>query len=283
MRHSTRLVAAALACAALLAALAGCGKNGPATLLTPTGIRPAPEQWPGSLTGLLVYDPVNAPRLANAPFPPTRVELLRGTELIAVDSIGGDERTFHFTNLPQGTYGVVARSTAFLPNSRGNLPVRDGELDMGNLALTVNSASTDSIPGIAYVIGTMPDYDEMALAMGSTIADPGTLGQLGVIAYPGDFTGPVPLPIPAGTYRFKFVLDESSTNNNLIGLGWIATDTLTVPVTEHPYVRGRGPASDIVARFPAGSSFQFKVDALRQTFSITPLPPAPFARARRVP
>ena len=281
MKTTWRLLLAAGACAALLGALAGCGKNGPATLLTPTGIRPAPETWPGSLTGLVLFDPVNAPRLGSAPYPPTRVELLRGSELIAVDSIGGDSRTFRFDNLPQGTYGVVARSTAFLPNSRGNLAVRDGELDMGNLTLTV-TASTDSIPGFAYVIGSMPGYDDSAIGMFTTVADPGPLGQLGVIAFPGDFS-PTPLPVPAGTYRFKFVLDESSTNGNLIGLGWIASDTLTVPVTEHPFVRGRGPASDIVARFPSAGSFQFKVDALRQTFSITPLPPAPSARARRVP
>lgn len=283
MKNAPRLLLAAAAFAALLGALAGCGKNGPETVLTPTGIRPAPETWPGSLTGLVIFDPVNAPRLGSSPFPPTRVELLRGSELIAVDSIGGDSRTFRFHNLPQGSYGIVARSTAFLPNSRGNLPVRDGELDMGNLTLTVNSANTDSIPGFAYLIGTMPGFDDSAIPMGSTIVDPGGLGQVGVIAYPGDFTGPVPMPIPAGTYRFKFVLDESSTNGNLIGWGWAAADTLTVPVTEHPLVRGRGPATDIVARFPTGGSFQFRVDELRQTFSITPLPPAPLARARRVP
>lgn len=266
MNANLRTLAGALALAAALAA--GCGGNDPGTLLTPTGIRPAPDSWPGSLTGNVFFDPVNTPDLASAPFPPTRVELYQGATLVAVDSLESDSRNYLFTGVAPGSYSVVARSSAFFPVSRGNLPVRDTQLDAGNLTLTLNSASFSNY---VEVIGTMPGFDAGQLGMGTTSLDQNTIGvwTFPNLLMPDIYPYPV---IPAGTYRLKFVNDFSSTDANRIGWGGDPSDTLSAPVANHRVIRGSGPATDLVVRFPATGSYAFTLDERRQTFSVSLMP-----------
>jgi len=266
MSSPLRILAVALALAAVLAA--GCGRNDAGTILTPTGIRPAPETWPGSVTGAVFFDPVNAPDLSVAPFPPTRVELFRGEALIAVDSLSPSSRQYLFTGIPPGTYSIVVRSNAFLPNSRGGLPVRDGQLDAGNITLSVNNASFSNY---IEVIGTMPGFDAGQLGSGATSLDQNSLG---LWTYP-NLLMPDLIPygvIPAGTYRLKFINDYSSTDANRIGWGGDPSDTLTAPVTQHLVVPGSGPATDLVVRFPATGTYAFTLDERRQTFSVSLMP-----------
>lgn len=274
MKRSLALTLLLVAATGAYVLATGCGKNNATTVLTPTGIRPAPDVWPGALTGSVFFDPTLTPELQNPPFPPTRVELYSGANLVAVDSLAPTSREFHFANLAQGAYSVVARSRVFDAASRGNLPVRDEDLDIGNLTLRLN---TSALEVAIYVIGTMPGFDADQIAFQSTLL--GNNGY-GVWTYPSDLS--LPIDIAAGTYRFKFVTDESSTNANLIGWGGNPADTLQVPVTDHPATFGSGPATDLVAHFPVSGLYVFTLDERRQTYSIALQPPSP-ARARRLP
>ena len=272
MNVRPRLRTALLAAWSVLA-LAGCGRNDASTLLAPTGIRPAPASWPGSLTGAVFFDPVNTPDLGSAPFPPTRVELFFGGSLVAVDSLAPASRNYLFEGLAPGSYAIVVRSAAFYANSRGGLPVRDGELDAGNITLTLNpTLFSNSVD----VMGSMPGFGTDQFGWGTTSLDQNVLG---VWTYPNDLLPPT--GIAAGTYRLKFVTDMSSTDANLIGWGGSSSDTLTAPVTHHPAVRGSGPATDLVVRFPVTGTYAFTLDERRQTFSIAPLPPGPAFGNRR--
>lgn len=269
MIRSPRLPALALVLAFAAFAAAGCGRNDAATLLVPTGIRPAPGSWPGSLTGAVFFDPVNTPDLAAPPFPPTRVELFLGSTLVAVDSLDPGSRNYLFTGLAAGSYSIVVRSAAFYANSRGGLPVREGRLDAGNLTLTLNPLLLSST---VFVTGTMPGFDADQIMFGTTLCNENTLG---VFTYPGDFA--VPSEIPAGTYRLKFVNDQSSTGANLIGWGGSPAETLSTPVTNHLAVYGSGPSTDLVVRFATTGYYAFTLDERRQRFSIELVPPAPAA------
>jgi len=273
MTRLLRLLAALVAVPALLAIAGGCGTNVPGTLMAPTGIRPAPETWPGSLTGAVFFDPTNTPDLAAPPFPPTRVELFFGGNLVAVDSLEPHSRNYLFTGLAAGSYAIVVRSSAFNANSRGSLPVRDGQLDAGNTVLTLNPSSfSNSVD----VMGSMPGFGTDQFGMGTTSLDQNVLG---VWTYPNSLLPPT--EIAAGTYRLKFVTDMSSTDNNLIGWGGSATDTLDAPLTDVLASRGSGPSTDLVVRFPASGTYAFTLDERRQRFSIALAPPAPVAGTRR--
>jgi hypothetical protein len=272
--NRSRLTLVTLA-AVVLVAGAGCGRNKPGTVLAPTGIRPAPATWPGSLTGAVFFDPSNTPDLGAPPFPPTRIELHSGATVVAVDSLEPSSRNYLFTGLAPGTYSVVASSSAFNTTTRGGLPVHEDRLDAGNLTLTLNSASFSN--GVD-VMGSMPGFDTGQFGMGTTSLDQNVLG---VWTYPNSLLPPT--DIPAGTYRLKFVTDMSSTDNNLIGWGGSPGDTLTVPVVNALAVRGSGPATDLVVRFPATGTYAFTLDERRQRFSIALATPSPGFRSRRNP
>ncbi|MCC6348196.1 MAG: hypothetical protein IT347_01220 [Candidatus Eisenbacteria bacterium] len=272
MRPLPRFLAAVLLLAAL--APAGCGRNKAGLLLVPTGIRPAPETWPGGMTGSVYFYSDRDPGLALPPFPPTRVELFLGGVSVAVDSLAPDSRDYHFTGLAAGTYSMVVRSSAFLPVSRGGLPVRDGVLDAGSTVLTLNESAVNHA---VYIVGTMPGFAFLDLQMGTTQCNQDTVG---IHTYPGDFA--VPTDIPAGTYRLKFVDDDQNTyDGNLIGWGGSPAETLVTPLASQPTVHGSGPSTDLVVRFAQTGQYAFRLDARRQRFSIALIPPAPTAGARR--
>ena len=269
MTRSARPLAVLLALAAALALGAGCGRNDAATVLAPTGIRPAPAVWPGSLTGLVEFDPTNAPDLSAPPYPPTRIELYRDGSFLVADSLEISSRSYGFGNLPSGSYSIVVRSSSFFANSRGGLLVRDYALDAGNLALTLNPAVFSN--GVD-VLGSMPGFGTDQIGAGTTSLDQNSLGVWTYpnALYPAD-------NIAAGVYRLKFVTDASSTTNNLIGWGGSAAETLTVPIAGRRAIRGSGPATDLRIRFPVTGAYAFELDERRQTFSITSIPPAPAA------
>ena len=268
-----------LAAAALLAlALAGCDRNQPGTALAPTGIRPAPARWPGGVTGVVHFDPLNTPDLASPPFPPTRIELWRDTLRIAVDSIGGATNTFKFTNVVNGVYSVVVRSSAFYANSIGGVQVLNQPRDAGDVTLTINYAAFAN--GME-LLGTIPGFretDQSEYLFGLDVGELST-SALGLWTYPSaDY--PDGQAIPAGTYRFKFATEWPLTSGVWTGWGNALGDTITVPATNHPSLLASGAANDIVMKFPQTGVYGFTVDERRQTFSVRFLHAAPARPAR---
>ncbi len=264
---------AAIALAALLWAVAGCGRNAPSSLLVPTGIRPAPAVPTGGLFGFIAYDTVTYVGLGTPPYPPTTVYLFRGATAVDTVATGGSSRRFGFANLMPGDYSIVVRSHAFRPGAFGLFRVVNGSRDAGDLALTPNT--TDSLASTVYVIGDMPGYSVDEINTFSTYCDGAVVG---VWTFPNVLFTPV--EITAGTHRVKFVTDASSTTGNLIGWGGDATAPLNVPVTNEPARFGAGPSTDIVATFPTTGVYAFTFDERRLTFSIVPAPSSPPATSR---
>ncbi len=257
------LIRVLLPAALLLALVPACGRNKPGTLLAPTGLRPAPAVWPGSLTGNVIYDPRNTPDLASAPYPPTIVDLFLGSTKVGSDTMDTASNQYLFQGLAPGSYSIVARSTFFLANSRGGLPVREGQLDAGNITLTVDPTKfSNSID----LIGSMPNYEFAWLGSGYVSFLQNSLG-VWTFNDVDNLAGPPPA-IAAGTYRMKFVNSFASTQANLVGWGWSATDTLQTPIVMHPTVLASGPSTDIVVRFPVGGTYAFTLDERRQVFTI---------------
>src|SRR6185436_17082120 len=74
--HWLAIVAALVAAAAL----AGSDRNAATSYLVPTGVRPPLANASGSVFGYLHYAPSQRPDLADAPYPPTTVALLRAAD-----------------------------------------------------------------------------------------------------------------------------------------------------------------------------------------------------------
>lgn len=270
-------VLALLALFALAALLPGCGKNGASHLLVPTGIRPAPTDSSGVVFGYVRHDSVLYPDLVGAPYPPTVVELRHNGELVATDTASGAKREFRFGRLPAGLYSVNATAHGFFGSPTLAVSLLEGTRDAGDLFLR---ARPESLNSATFIIGTMPNYTvDDAFMMFSTIMDQNVLGTW---SYPNSLFPAT--PIAAGTYRFKFVTDFSSTPSQLIGWGGDSTVTLTAPVTNSPVRFASGPAQDIKVTFPTSGDWAFTLDERRLTFSITPAPPSPaFAARARTP
>lgn len=262
-----------LAALLLLAASTGCDRNPPGTALAPTGIRPAPAAWPGSITGLVFFDPVNTPDLAAPPYPPTRVELFSGSTLVATDSLAPASRTFLFTGVAAGEYSIVVRSAAFFANSLGGIRVNSLPVDAGNIRLAVNPGAFSA--GME-IIGTIPGFRIADIQEGLFPIDVNGLSAtaLGVWDYPSlDY--PNGQAIAAGTYRFKFATLFPVSVTTMTGWGDASGATLTAPVTDHPAVLASGASTDIVMTFPTTGVYSFRLDERRQTFSVMYLHAAP--------
>ena len=269
MKPHFRIVVLLPGAGASLALVPGCGRNDAGMVLAPTGVRPGPGEWLASVTGIIYFDPANTPDLAAPPYPPTRVELFSGGTLAAVDSLEPGSRSFLFPHVAPGDYSLVVRSRVFFAKSRAGITVREAPLDIGNVTLTLNPLALENA---IYVAGGIPGLgaDQIPFATGILEGS-----GFGVWTYPNLFWDPV--QIPAGTYRFKFATDESSTDEDLIGWGGNSADTLQVPLTDQLTTEGRGPATDLVVRFPVTGFYAFTLDERRQRFSISLVPPAPGA------
>ena len=251
---------------ALLVALcsaAGCGQNKASRLLVPTGIRPSPEVPTGGLTGLVFFDSLSYPGLGSAPLPPATVQVLGSAGVIRSAQTSDDDRSFTIDRLPPGDYTLVARSHAFSPRAFGPFRVVDKVREAGDLALVANTR--DSLASLAYVIGTMPGFTTDELGTFTTYCDANTVGRW---SYPNVLFPQS--PIPAGTYRLKFVTDASSTPGRLIGWGGDGSTPLTVPVRGARARFGTGPQSDLVVTFPTAGNYDFVFDERRLTIDISP-------------
>ncbi|MBI5170240.1 MAG: hypothetical protein HZA61_12190 [Candidatus Eisenbacteria bacterium] len=268
--------------AASLAALIGCGKNLPTSVIVPTGYRPGTP--PGAISGSVSFDPAY-PGLDVAPFPRVLAELHkykvggRGEQdsvgaLVESRVLGGASTDFSFTGVMPGTYIIQFRADhAFRGVDRAPIFV---ELDPVRLSNIVLPAEIESLSIATYVVGTMPGFSlDDAFLNGTTSM---TQDALGLWTYPDLLFGYT--PIAAGTYRFKFVTDFSSTPGHLIGWGGDSTVTLTAPVTNAPVRYASGPAEDIKVTIPSTGNWSFTLDERRLTFSITPAPATAAIAAR---
>jgi len=258
MRSLTRHLAALALVATVVAG--GCSRNTPGLLLAPTGARPAPAIPTAGIWGYLVFDPTHYTSLTGAPFPPARLDLFNSQGKV-VDSlfVGGPTARFEFDALPPGRYGFNVRTHAFKPATFGWYTISTRVQDVGNLGLV---ASIDSLASAMYVIGNMTGFTTAELYTYTTFMDQ---NDLGVWTYPGTWGS---TPVPAGTHRFKFVTDASSTPNHLIGWGGDSTQVLTAPVIDAPVRFGTGPVSDLKVSFPTSGTYLFTFDERRLTFSV---------------
>lgn len=261
-RAFVALLALAVAATALLS---GCSGNKTSKLLVPTGIRPSPEVATGGLKGLVFFDSTSYPGLGSAPLPPAIVTVFDGVDVVAETTTTASDRSFTFTQLPPGDYGLVARSHAFSPRVFGPFRVVDKVREAGDLSLVANTR--DSLASITYLVGTMPGFGTDEIGSFTNYCDALNVGRW---TYPN-----VLFPqntVPAGTFRLKFVTDASSTPGHLIGWGGDGATTLTVPVRGATARFGTDAATDLVVTFPAAGNYDFVFDERRLTIDITPTP-----------
>ncbi len=259
----------------ILLAMAGCSSNERDPLLTPTGIRPLPAHLAGGLEGFIRHDSTIYAGLSGAPYPPTVVTLLKGDSAVGADTIAADRRGFRFVGLAPGRYTLLARSHAFRPASLGPVQVREEIRDAGDIPM---SAASESLQTIVLVIGQMPGFTEAEIFSFETAMDANTLG---LWSYPNSFAAA--RPVAAGTYRFKFLTDLSSSGGQWIGWGGDSNQVLTAPVTDRPVRFGFGSSTDLKVSFPTSGLYEFTFDERRLTFSVRLASPSPTLRSHRRP
>ncbi len=260
------LTAGAIVLAGIALLAVGCGKNSATTVLVPTGIRPAPQVPTGGLTGLVQFDAAVYAGLDQAPFPPSTVQLFLGSTKVAETETLAGNRAFLFERLRPGDYNIAVRSHAFSPRNFGPFRVVDRTRDAGDMRLLANPS--DSLASSVYVMGTMPGFDADGINTLETLCNAPTVG---VWSYP---FFPVKT-IAAGTYRLKFITDESSTPQFMIGWGGDGVTTLTAPVLGASARFGNGATSDLVVNFPVTGDYAMNFDERRLTIDISRIPPRP--------
>jgi hypothetical protein len=272
-----RTLALAAAAAAALTT-AGCGSNTDPALLVPTGVRPRPPVGEGAVSGTIVFDPAQAPDLSVAPYPLTRVELWRGTELAVEDTLDPGLRSFEFEGLGPGDYTVVAQADFFRRTSLPPVRVVSAPVDVGDLVLGIDG--TDN-PSEVHVL-----YDEAApprtIAFGNVRDTTGLLqsGPLGLWTFPQTFSRPPVLA--AGVHRLRFILNRARSNP--VNWSTATTDTIDAPAAFVPARRIEGAGVDFWVRVAAPTQFAIALDIRRRTISLNPLPvPVSFVTADRSP
>ena len=130
-----RCLTLALALAACASQI-GCDRNTATPYLIPTGIRPPILNPEGGVFGVLHYGPSQRADLASAPFPPTRVELLRSRDSLVVTQTSppSSTNTFSFTGVQPGGYLVRAVVRGF-SSPLIRVTVLDDPRDAGDLTL----------------------------------------------------------------------------------------------------------------------------------------------------
>lgn len=251
------LALALLACALLT----GCERNSATPYLIPTGVRPKLATATGGVLGVLHYAPANRPDLISGPFPPSRVELLRGQDstLVTYDSLATSTNVFDFTGLQPGPYLVRAVVRGF-NSPLVRVTVLDAVRDAGDLTLPINSAVYSSFIGL---IGDMPGYDYDSYFF-NIFSSP----LVGIQSYPSDFHSDATVAVSAGVHEFMFVTDNSFPDD-LIGWGGDASEVLSPPLVNHRATLGHGPAHNLKVNFPTTGNYTFSLDEARQTFTVT--------------
>jgi hypothetical protein len=143
--------------------------------------------------------------------------------------------------------------------------VVDKVREAGDLPLLANTR--DSLASLTYLVGTMPGFGTDEIGNFTNYCDALTAG---LWTYP-NLLFPQN-PVPAGTYRLKFVTDASSTPGRLIGWGGDGSTALTVPVLGARMRYGTDTATDLVVTFPVSGNYDFVFDERRLTITITPTP-----------
>ena len=254
-----RSALALLACALLI----GCERNAATPYLVPTGVRPRLTSPPGGVLGVLHYAPATRPDLAAAPFPPTRVELLRGKDstLVAIDSLATSTNVFRFAGLQPGPYLLQAIVRGFNKSPLAPVSVLASVRDVGDLTLSINSLAYSAVVGL---IGDMPGYDYDNYYF-NTFNSP---EEIGVFIFPSDLHSDATVAVTAGIHEFMFVTDNSFSND-LIGWGGDSSEVLTPPLVNHRATFGHGPAHNLKVNFPTTGNYTFALDEARQTFTVT--------------
>lgn len=244
----------------------GCARNEAEAILVPTGIRPAPAVGEGAVSGVLVYDRVQAPDLSAGPYPLTAVELWRGTDLVVRDTLDSAVRTFAFDGLSPGDYTVVAEANFFLRSSLPPVRVVSMPVDVGDLELPIDGSDNPSEVHILYDEALPP----RTIAVGNVRDTTGQMEStlLGVWTFPQSFSRP-PL-LTAGVHRMRFFLNRARANP----INWttVTTDTIDVPVEDEPALRIEGAGTDFWIRVAAPTQFAVELDLRRRTISLTSLP-----------
>jgi hypothetical protein len=242
-------------------------------------VRPPLTNASGGVFGYVHYAPSQRPDLADAPYPPTTVALLRAADssVVRTQALATDSRAFAFSGVGGGHYLVRAGARGF-DTTYVRVTVADSPQDAGDLTLPADPNAYSTFVGL---IGTWAGYDADSYFF-NLFNSP----SLGVWSYPSDFHGDAFVTVPAGTQRFMFVTDNSIPGD-FVGWGGDSSVTLTAPVVQHATTLGHGPAHEIKMTFPAAGDWTFVLDEARQTFSVTPYSPTnrpvPHAARRTTP
>jgi len=263
-RRATRTLAIGAVLAAAFA-LAGCDRNAATSYLVPTGVRPPVAGASGRVFGYVHYAPSQRPDLADGPYPPTSVALLRvqDSSVVKLQNLSTGTRAFAFSGVGGGYYLVRAAARGF-DTTYVRVHVADAVQDAGDLTLPADPNAYASFVGL---IGTWSGYDTDSYFL-NLFNSP----SLGLWSYPSDFHGDAFVTVPAGPQRFMFVTDNS-VPGDFIGWGGDSSVTLTAPVAQQPVTFGHGPAHELKVVFPAAGNWSFVLDEARQTFSVTPYSP----------
>lgn len=269
-----RLAALAALAAAAALAVAGCDANRRDPFLVPTGIRERPLVGPVTLTGRVVYDPGQAPDLADPPYPSTVVEVWDDTLVVARDTLDPATRRFAIAGLQPGNFKVLARAHFFRPGSLPPVRVTSGEVDLGDLTLALDPS------GVSNDIHIVGDFNGFTFVPFSPDDSTGLEQRATGLWYgpnlqPVDVGGTIEEPdtaltLAAGTWRFRFVTDYDLDNPT--DWGGDEAQVIDVPVAYAPMRVVSGPGTHLTLRLPATARYRFEVDERRRTFSVERLP-----------
>ncbi len=269
-RLAPRILPALAATAALALLLQGCDRNAQNPYLIPTGIRPKPLIGTASLTGRVVYDPINAADITTPPSPATIVELWQNGARVGADTLPSDSRTFTFEHLEPGSYTVVATAHFFRDGSIPPVAVKTRPVEAGDVLMKIDPlACSVDIHLVGDFNGFPEDFPD------SSRMDQNTLG---IWSYPNiDYPAQV---LTAGVHRVRFV--TAYAVDNPTDYGGDQSQVLDVPVVQAPVRPVSGAGTDLSFRVATTGRYAITLDERRMTFSIQPVIALPPAGARRI-
>ena len=255
----------------LLASAAGCERNRPLPYLVPTGLRPRPATGTGGIVGQVIYDPAQSPDIDGPPYPPTRVSLVESGNVVAIDTLPRDQRTFAFHALPPGNYSVLVQPRLYKASSLPPVRVVADLVDVGDV---IDPIDLDQLTTVSMnVSGDFNDFNDFAdscsmqqLRLGLWYGpnfDPVNTGG-------GDIPPDTALTLTAGVHRLRFFA-LSSLPTLYYGSG--SSDVIDAPAADVPLALTNDTEANLSVRFPVTGRYRFYVDERRLTMTIEQLPP----------
>jgi hypothetical protein len=229
----------------------------------------------GAIHGTVVWDPAVFPE-ANAPYPPTTVQLYDGATFIGQVATGGATNTFEFGPLAPGSYRLVADAHLFATTSTDTIAVTTFARSE-TVTLPVDLSELPNQMDLAgdFYGGGWPSGPDAFQLQDSTRMD---LSALGVWVYPN--SNYPAITISAGLHYFKFVTDGSYDNPT--DFGGDESVTLTAPLADATTRLVGGTGTAFKVNFPTAGQYRFVLDERRFTFHIQPIgSPALRADAQR--